>query len=44
MAILREAVQLTMAQASETEILSLVGAQSESYPVWLDTYVKRVPA
>lgn len=42
--ILREAVQMAMEQASETEILTLVTAQSESYPAWLNTYVKRVPA
>jgi len=42
--ILNEAVQFVMAQATETEILCLMAARSESYPVWLDTYVKRVPA
>ncbi len=43
-ATLDEAVALVMQGASESDILGLSGACSQSYPAWLDAYVRRVTA
>ena len=43
-ATLKDGVALVMPGASETEILALSGACSQSYPAWLDGYVRRVTA